>query len=275
MANTRIAQQVLRCMPNKSDRGTNIPGPSVDRRYDSLHSFTLCDPPNQYGILSPYEQLSSTSAHDDNISAAPKRAPDTHPRQSPNTTKSRRFRVPATDEDVQAAIHNPFDCNVTFPSPSDDFHVVRRFLFHVLTDARWTISQQCPSAVRATVASWVGSGHWFRHLYLNAGLDELCPTYYEYPAGRSIREEPIPRRFRKLVASCVSQAVEGHLGPVKRTATEPLVSSVELRDDAPCSDEEPLTSRTPAIGSNSLGHRKRFNFLDDRQSRNKRYGLSE
>ncbi|KAF2655593.1 hypothetical protein K491DRAFT_423273 [Lophiostoma macrostomum CBS 122681] len=278
---TKIFQETLKTMPDRTYRGLRTQSPSVsNRRHDSHHSFTLCSPQSPYGILSPYAQRLTSSANAGHISDASKKVlKSSLPQissaiQSQKTTRSRPFRIPVTDEDVQAAIHDPFDCNITFPSNSDDFHIVRRFLFHVLTDARWTISQQCPGAVRATVVGWVGSGYWFRYLYSNADLDEICPEHCEYPAGGNIRQEPIPQRFRQLVTSCVDQAIEGYLGPAKRSdgTHECQASSSKLRDDARCLDENSWIKHTPVpsqdlVSTNTGQKKSRFSFLDDRKSR--------
>ena len=191
-------------------------------------------------------------------SARHRLSPALSPSQSRKRKPPYRFRVPVTDEDVIAATHDPY-ITVPFPQANDDVHVVRRYLYRVLTDSRWGISQQCPGAVRTTIADWTGDGNAFRQLIRRGELGTICSEIN----GDIATGEGVPARFRSLVIECIEAAVKAHLGDVKSTTEADIRPG---RDRVVEQNAPEVRSERNTTSPRGGARLKTYTSLDDRET---------
>lgn len=164
---------------------------------------------NPYGVLSPYAGSSPSVATNELSSTEHGRHRDNYLKRAENqcdkSAEKVAFQAPS-DRDIRADTRT-YDVDVQFPDDNDSYDTVRRFLYRILTSSGWGISEKYPSAVRATVNDWYGTGYYLRLRYSNNDLKDICPaTWMEHQGHRNL-PEAIDRRLRDMVASCVIHEV--------------------------------------------------------------------
>ncbi|OCL14145.1 hypothetical protein AOQ84DRAFT_371562 [Glonium stellatum] len=131
------------------------------------------------------------------------------PRPPAFAAQTSHFRLPELDTEIMRSTH-PLDNPVTYlPLADDGCLVVREFLFNVLTLSDWAISEDHPSAVRATVENWIGPGYHLVERFEKNDLQDICPkTVYtkSHLYGHS-SERRVSESVRKAVACCVRREI--------------------------------------------------------------------
>jgi hypothetical protein len=84
------------------------------------------------------------------------------------------FNVPTSDDGIRADTHEGV-LQYPLPNERDDYTIVRRYLYNILTVTGFGIGEKYPAAVRCTVEAWYGDGAFFRAKCEEDGPRGLCP----------------------------------------------------------------------------------------------------
>jgi hypothetical protein len=110
------------------------------------------------------------------------------------------FSVPSSDNRIRADTHEG-GVNYSLPDERDEFTVVRRYLYNILTSTEWGINDKWPAAVRCTVESWYGNGGFFRaQCEEESGLSDFCPEEGSDDQGNEVSFQDATR---KKINDCV------------------------------------------------------------------------
>ncbi|PSN62005.1 hypothetical protein BS50DRAFT_680306 [Corynespora cassiicola Philippines] len=110
------------------------------------------------------------------------------------------------DEKIRRDTEIP-DAELKIPGSEDGYKVVRNFLYALLTNSKWGIGLSNPSAVRATVFNWMGSGWYLRRCFNSGKLGDICPQTVQNTAreGMTGSVEFIPESIRNMVSLCIQR----------------------------------------------------------------------
>ncbi|KAF2467613.1 uncharacterized protein BDR25DRAFT_374391 [Lindgomyces ingoldianus] len=139
------------------------------------------------------------------------------------------FEIPSWDQIIRESTHKAIDMKLILPPNDASYHIVRRFLCHVLTIDEWGISKPNPGAIKATIQNWHGTGYYLRYLYEQEDLGDICPP--AMPQDPSSLSDPlrIPNHVRDLIANCVYQEIRKLIDREEGSGSPKLPIRIESR----------------------------------------------